>query len=73
MYGVRCTILEGRFQIADLREGTQIGLMIKISTVHDHHDHLRSLSFNLKSEIANLQSYISLYICLNVYFSHCYR
>jgi hypothetical protein len=31
--------------ILDFREGTQIGLMIKISTDHNHHDHLRSLPF----------------------------
>jgi hypothetical protein len=40
MYDVRCTMY-------DLREGTQMGLMIKISHDHNHHDHLRSLSFAL--------------------------
>jgi hypothetical protein len=35
MYELRCTMY-------DFREGTQIGLMIKISTDHNHHDHLRS-------------------------------
>jgi hypothetical protein len=47
------TILEGRLQILDFREGTLIRLMIMISPDHDHHDHLRS-AFQ-SSAIANLQ------------------
>jgi hypothetical protein len=33
----------------DLREGTQIRLMVMISTYLNHHDHLRSLSFDFLS------------------------
>jgi hypothetical protein len=46
----------------DFREGTQMIMMIMISTDHNHHDQSAFacfLPFNLKSAIANLQSFLS--------------
>jgi hypothetical protein len=45
-----------RLQILDLREGTQMIMMIMISTYLNHQSDLRSpFVFNLKSAIANLK------------------
>jgi hypothetical protein len=53
MYDLRCTMY-------DFREGTQIGLMIKIRTYHNHHNHLRS-PFVFPSYIVHHKSHIRNY------------
>jgi hypothetical protein len=54
-------ILEGRLQIADFREGTQMIMMIMIMTYLNHLKKsafaVGCLPFNLKSAIAPLQSF----------------